>query len=153
MKKIVLVFAVFLMTVACFAESGKIYSSIDSATLLGIMKQQGYSAELNNNADIIWRKDGVVSHILFSNGRKNESNFYFFCCYSYDADKSAKALDLCNEYNKKNKFGKSYVFNGAVCYCLSINLRGGVTEERIIDYLDDCMVFSKQWKKLVVEKL
>lgn len=151
MKKIVIVFALFCSLFACYGQ--EIYSKIDARTLLGIMRDEGYSVSLDKDADIIWKKDGVRSCILFSDGNKEQTNFYFLCSFKIDQEKIAKALAICNEYNKTKRFGKSYVRKDAVVFNLPLNLRNGVTKSRIIDYLDDCQTFFKSWKKEVVDKI
>ena len=152
MKKIVIVFALFCSLFACYGQ--EIYSKIDARTLLGIMRNEGYSASLNKEY-ISWEKDGVKSVIFFPKGNNVEQTYFCFVgCYKFDQDndKIAKALVLCNEYNKST-FGTSYVLGDKVVFNLPLNLRNGVTKSRIIDYLDDCQTIFKTWKKEVVDKI
>ena len=151
MKKIVIVFALFCALFVCNGQ--EIYSKMNARTLLNIMSSEGYAVTLDKNADILWKKDGVRSKIIFSNGKEDQTNFYFVCTYAIKTDKVANAIVISNEFNKGTRFGKSYVIENAVVFQLTLNLRNGVTKERIIDYCDDCQSFVRGWKKEVVDKL
>ena len=151
MKKIVIICVLVCSQFACYCQ--EIYSKMDARTLLGIMRDEGYSVSLDKDADIIWKKDGVRSCILFSDGNKEQTNFYFLCSFKIDQDKVAKALAISNEFNKSKRFGKSYVRKDAVVFNLPLNLRDGVTKRRIIDYLDDCQRVFNIWKKEVLDKI
>lgn len=151
MKKIVIVFALFCALFVCNGQ--EIYSKMNARTLLNIMRSEGYAVTLDKDADILWKKDGVRSNIIFSNGKEDQTNFYFVCSYTIKTDKIANAIVISNEFNKGTRFGKSYVNKDSVVFQLTLNLRNGVTKERIIDYLDDCQSFFRDWKKKVVDKL
>ena len=101
MKKIVIMFSLFCALFACYGQ--EIYSKMDARTLLRIMRDEGYSVSLDKDADIIWKKDGVESLILFSDGNKEETNFYFRCSFSIEQDKVAQAIVNSNEFNKRTK--------------------------------------------------
>lgn len=152
MKKFAVVFAlIFCAMFVCQAQ--EIYSRMNSRTLLRLMRNEGYSVSLDNEADINWKKDGVKFNIIFHDGNKEETNFYFRCSYEIDENKIANALFHSNEFNINKKFGKSYVLKKSVVFTMTLNLRGGVTKARIIDFLDDCLVVVKVWKKDVVDKI
>ena len=132
----------------------KIYTSVDAEIILDIMKKQGYEVQLDKDCDIEWDINGVKCRIIFDDGRKKQSNFFFACTFSIDPSSAANAIVKCNEYNRKAKFGTCYVGkkNNSVTYQLTLNLRGGVTEARIIDFFDDCKQLLGHWRKSIFGK-
>lgn len=157
MKKLAFVVMFALMSVACFAQN--IYSSVSASTVANLMRKEGYSVSIDNDGDIKWQLNGYKSFLLFKDGKQNNNtNFYFYTGFGIEEDDFADALILCNEYNKTQKFGKSFVEqrnDGSylVCYQLTLNISKGVTEARMVDFFDDCRVFMKTWKEKVADKL
>lgn len=136
------------------SDNKKIYTLADAATILNLMKKHGYEVKLDKDFDIKWNIDGVNCYIVFDDGRKFQSSFFFICSFSIDPNYAANTIVKCNEYNRTTKFGKTYVSkkNDSVIFKLMLNLRGGVTEERLIDFFDDCKQFSGHWKKKMFGK-
>ncbi len=157
MKKLAFVVMFALMSVACFAQN--IYSSVSASTVANLMRQNGYSVSIDDEGDINWKLEGFKTFLIFKDGNQNNNtNFYFRINFDIDEDEIADALILSNEYNKTQKFGKSYVDQRSdgsylVSYNLTLNISKGVTEARMVDFFDDCRVFMKTWKEKVVDKL
>ena len=155
MKKFAVLLAVFCLTFA--ASAAEVYRSLNASQLCSIMRSQGYSAELNKDSDILWKYDGIKCFIYFENGNNKEDRFFFSCTYSFDKNdkKLVNALLLSNVFNREKIIGKSFLGknNDAIILNLPLVLEGGVTRERIIDWLDDCMLLLKVWKGEVVDKI
>lgn len=155
MKKLLLVLA--FAWIVPFSWGAEIYTEIDSSTLMRMMRNEGYSVSLDSDADIVWKKDGIKSYIIFSDGNERCNSIYFRCGFSFDGDKVADAVVQCNEYNSKYRFGKAYVEvkdgKYAVVFQYPFILRGGVTKERIQYFFKECIDFFGDWKKTVVDPL
>jgi hypothetical protein len=109
---------------------------------MDIMKAQGYNVMLReeNNA-IAWFM--VANSIgLISTDKPHSLNFY-----SYVKGGTATLKDA-NAWNKEKKYSKMYLDKDKdVVLELDLDLTGGVTEARIIDFIVTCRVSYNVWYK------
>lgn len=124
--------------------SGQTIESISPKDLMAIFKSQGYSCEFSSERAIVWTIDGLrTTMILSSSG----SQIMFRAAFG-DGNATMKRV---NNWNKNRQFSRSYLDDdGDPVLELDLDLEGGVTKERIIDYLKTCRTSYLQWVREVV---
>jgi hypothetical protein len=121
-------------------------SIIKSATVddvYRLMQSEGYSVEMKDKS-IIWRIDGFRTLMLISD---SGSYVQFHSSFS-DGNATLKKV---NDWNRTKIFSHSYMDDeGDPHLELELDLEGGVTRARFIDYLLTCKVSFSAWLDKVV---
>ena len=124
------------------AES-PVYLNITPAELTQLMLEEGYSAREDNGVD--WKSDGVNTHLLFIDGTQS---IQFYVAYENSGDST---LEKVNEWNKTKRYSRSYSDNdNDPVLELDLDLAGGVTRDRILDFLKTCRASTSAWIREVL---
>ena len=126
----------------------RIITELTAAEIVEIMKDEGYSVELESYADqepdVLWQLDGNTC-IIFTYDDGHAIQFYVGF-----TDTNATLRDV-NEWNKTKRFSRSYLDDeGDPCLELDLDFAGGITESRLHDFFRTCKVSFQQWHKYVV---
>jgi len=122
-----------------------IYSTIDTEGLLEIMKEEGYAASSSEKDVVIWKHDGYKSNVFISG--RNGSNLQFHISFG-DGNATLKKI---NEWNRTKRYSRTYLDDeGDPHLELDLDLEGGVTRARIVDFLSTCRVSMGAWCNEVV---
>ena len=115
-----------------------VYQNITPAELTQLMRDEGYAAEEDNGVD--WKLDGVNTHLLFMDGTQS---IQFYVAYENSGDTT---LESVNQWNKTHRYSRSYIDddNDPVLE-LDLDLAGGVTRDRILDFLRTCRASTSAW--------
>lgn len=115
-----------------------VYLNITPAELTQLMREEGYSVEENDGVD--WKLDGVNTHLLFMDGTQS---IQFYVAYENSGNST---LENVNHWNKNNRYSRSYLDddNDPVLE-LDLDLAGGVTRDRILDFLRTCRASTSAW--------
>lgn len=128
------------------ADDLRIYTTIDNDGLLAIMKEEGYSASINEKGTLIWKLEGYRAQVFVS--RESGSNVQFHISFK-DANATPKKV---NDWNAKRRYSRTYLDDDGDPHLeLDLDLEGGVTRARIVDFLVTCRVSTTAWCKHVVE--
>lgn len=119
------------------AES-PVFLSISPTELTQLMREEGYSVEEDNGVD--WKLDGVNTHLLFMDGTQS---IQFYVAYQNSGNST---LESVNQWNKTHRYSRSYLDddNDPVLE-LDLDLAGGVTRDRILDFLQTCRASTSAW--------
>lgn len=127
------------------ALADRIYSTINTEGLLEIMKEEGYAASSSENDIVIWKHDGYKSHVFISG--RNGSNLQFHTSFG-DCNATLKKI---NEWNRTKRYSRTYLDDDGDPHLeLDLDLTGGVTLARIVDFLSTCRVSMDAWCDEVV---
>jgi len=109
------------------------------------MKQEGYAITMRDDSYVEWRIDGRKSQIFVADdGRSVQFHTAFL-------DTKA-TLNTVNDWNQSKKYSRSYLDDdGDPHLQLDLDLSGGITEARIIDFLATCRQSFERWLKEVVD--
>jgi hypothetical protein len=124
----------------------KIYEKISLPELQSIMKSQGYTVDFFEEKEVLaWYFDEEIS--LLSTDKPYTINFY-----TYKKNVNTTANDV-NEWNRQFKYSKTFIDTDKdVSLELDLDLSGGITQERIVDFLFTCEVSFKEWNKRVIKQ-
>jgi hypothetical protein len=155
-KYYILVFALFASSVffsqIAMAQSGysqKLYDSLTLTQIFKIMQKENYDVELaGEDIAINWTIEG--DEILITTDEPNSINFY---TYLGSSDVVRNSLADANKWNTEYKYSKMYIDrDDDIVFELDLDLTGGVTEARIIDYFKTCFRSYHAWLKYVHDK-
>jgi len=149
-KKISQLFAGLIMasllgcaTTSSTRAESPVYLNITPAALTQLMSEEGYAVEEEDGVD--WKIDGVNTHLLFMDGTQS---IQFYVAYENSGDST---LEKVNEWNKSKRYSRSYLDddNDPVLE-LDLDLAGGVTRDRILDFLKTCRASTSAWVREVL---
>lgn len=121
----------------------RIITTVTREYLNSILTGEGYSTKIDKEK-LLWMIDGVKTLMIVSD---DKASVQFYCAFNTGAN-----LRKVNEWNKSKRYSRSYVDNdGDPVLELDLDLVGGVTEKRILDFFVTCRRSLEAWKKEVVE--
>jgi len=116
--------------------------SIDD--LAELMEGEGYAVEVNNENFVQWKVDGYRCQVFVA----DDSQAVQFHVSFSDGNATLKKVNL---WNATKRFSRTYLDeDGDPHLELDLDLAGGVTRERIVDYLRTCKVSLATWCDEVV---
>jgi len=116
--------------------------SIDD--LAELMEGEGYAVEVNNENFVQWKVDGYRCQVFVA----DDSQAVQFHVSFSDGNATLKKVNL---WNATKRFSRTYLDeDGDPHLELDLDLAGGVTRERIVDYLRTCKVSLSTWCDEVV---
>ncbi|MDR3154886.1 MAG: YbjN domain-containing protein [Deltaproteobacteria bacterium] len=132
------------------AAQGDVYQKITPDQLFALMHDQGYDVSLGDSVNggklINWEIDGFTTVILFFDGGLS-IQFYG------GVAGGGPSLDKINAFNRDYRFSRTYLDSkGDPNLELDLDLEGGVTRGRILDYLITCRLALANWLANVIAK-
>jgi hypothetical protein len=106
---------------------------------MAIMKAKGYDVQHHEDKEVVsWTLGADIA--LMTTDKPNSLNFYTYT-------KGGKAtLEDANGWNKEYKYSKMYLDkDNDPTLELDLDLTGGVTEDRIIDFIYTCKISYDRW--------
>lgn len=144
LQRISLAFALTLLLAysSLALSNSPVFNSIHVTQLEQIMQQQGYTVEVDSDGDILWRLDGMTMFILVQ-----DTALQFYSVLPG----VESSLETVNEWNRTKRYSRSYLDSDQDPVLeLDLDLAGGVTEDRIIDFLSTCRLSFSAWLKEVM---
>lgn len=130
------------------AESGVI-DTLSMESVTEALKGDGYAAETEpgengKESTVLWKLNGSKCHIMpYDDGH----SIQFYVCFSG----TSATLEKVNDWNRNKRFSRSYLDDeGDPCLELDLDLAGGITKDRLLDYFKTCSVSFEQWHKDVL---
>ena len=145
-RMIIIVCAVFCCALSAGAgeRTALVYDSFSPDTVLKIMKEEGYNVSLTDDNDIRWKLDGYKTWITFY---KDNRSLQFYSGFSSDDATLAKH----NEFNVKYRYGRSLMpKQGSARLEIDLDFDGGISKERLIDFLKTCSRLFTVWREKVL---
>ena len=127
------------------SSADQLFKSITRVQMKSIMDSEGSSVTPDDDGDLVWKIDGFKSFLFVA---KDETSIQFHASFKSDNTTVRKV----NEWNRTMRYSKTYLdSDGDPHLELDLDLAGGVTRARIIDFLKTCTLSFGNWKKQVVE--
>ena len=129
------------------AEDGSdvVISTITTEELRSIMKAEGYETIFDKDGDVVWKIEGFKSHVFVA---KDGKAIQFHSSFS-DGNATLKKV---NEWNQSKRFSRTYLDDDGDPHLeLDLDMDGGVTVARLLDFLKTCRVSFDAWCRDVVE--
>jgi hypothetical protein len=129
------------------ARAEAVISSLTRSDLRKIMAAEGYSAvdhEEHANA-ILWKTEGYRASIFVE---KSGTSLQFYAVFKATETSS---LGKVNQWNRSKRYSRSYIDkDGDPVLELDLDLAGGITRARIIDFLKTCQGSFVVWRQEVL---
>lgn len=128
-----------------FAGQHTVLKRITLREISETMQQEGYAVTVRDDSYIEWRIDGRKSQIFVADDGRS--------LLFHTAFLDTKAtLATINDWNRSKKYSRSYLDDDADPHLeLDLDLSGGITEARVIDFLATCRQSFERWVKEVVD--
>jgi len=119
-------------------------SRIDTALLGRILAEEGYAYTTDKDGDFIWKMEGYRTLLAVA---KDKTSLTFRASFS----SKGVGLSKINAWNQSKRFSKTYLDDSEdPILQLDLDLAGGVSRERIKDYLRTCRISLTTWISEVV---
>ena len=132
-----------LFGMAGTAQAQAVFSKTSTAQLESIMKQEGYSYTVDKDGDLVWKIDGYSALLLIP---KDKESILFRASFDRNVP-----LSRINSWNRTKKYSRSYLDdeNDPVLE-LDLDLEGGVTPARIVNFLKTSNISFSVWRNEVL---
>jgi hypothetical protein len=141
---IALVLAFFLST-PLFAANDDLLMSVSQSELMAILHSEGYAASIDEDGDLMWKVEGVKTYFFFDHDGK-------IIKFHVSFSGTDATLMKINEWNSTKRFSRSFLnSNGNPTLILDLDLTGGITKARLLDYIATCKMSLNSWYKQVVK--
>jgi hypothetical protein len=120
---------------AAAVQAAQIYERIGPQEMIAILESEGYSnASVDQDGDVELRMQGSVVYFIMAEDRES---IQFYCGWEHDG----VSLATINEWNRGKKYSRAYLDQqGNPVLELDLDLAGGVTRERITDFIDTAKI-------------
>ncbi len=127
------------------AANSDVVTTLNVDQLYKLMHDEGYAVEKSEDGFVKWKVEGLKTVMFVA---KDSKSIQFYASFT-DGNATLKKV---NEWNKNKKYSRSYLNDdGEPCLELDLDLEGGVTEARIIDFLATCRISLDGWYADVVK--
>jgi len=126
-----------------------VVDNISSKDLNDLMKKQGYTITIEDDDKNrqLWMIDGLKG-VMVVKGQTLQ--FIAVCDGSSWHSPRSVLLDKANDWNLQHRFSQCFVINEDFALELDLDLTGGVTEDRIVDFAKTCRQSFEVWNATVV---
>lgn len=123
----------------------KVVSQITKQEVLRLLLREGYAASLDKAGEVVWKMDGFTALMFVPEERTSLQ-------YSIVFTEGKWKLETVNRWNRDRRYSRSYLDkDGDLHLELDLDLVGGVTEARILDFFRTCLLSFQAWNKEVVQ--
>lgn len=121
------------------AQRPAIITTLSKAQLYELMKAEGYAVSIDEDGDLLWKIDGLRT-FMFSVGQGDSLQFH--TAFS-DGDAT---LEKINAWNRDIRYSRTYLDESGDPHLeLDLDLTGGVTQARILDFIQTCQISLRHW--------
>ena len=127
------------------AVQGSVLDTITLDQMTAIMKKEGYSVKTDERGVILWKLDGINAQMFVA---KDGHSLQFHSAFG-DGNATLKKV---NKWNRTKRYSRTYLDDeGDPHLELDLDLAGGVSRNRIIDFLRTCRLSLVLWVQEVVK--
>ncbi len=130
------------------ARSAVVYDSISPMTLCNWLQEEGYSASIDDDNDIVLKINGYKTFITFFKGN---NSIQFYAIFKSDGITPSKIFN----FHKNYRYARTY-YNSekkSAYLELDFDFEGGVTKQNVLNNIKHCKRLFEIWydKVLVVK--
>ena len=135
-----------------FADMPLVISSVSGEQLLHLLREEGYSCSFDDDGDILWKMDGFTTYLFLS---RDQNIITFQTGFHCGDEDEVSLLKRINQWHRSIRFARTFFEQreeGAdlIKLELDIDLTGGVTKERLIDFFITCRDMFSKWRAEVL---
>lgn len=133
-----------LLCLSCGVTSfaTEIIEKITPTELSSMLKNNGYSVTEVEKEGVRINFDGTKCVFFISD---NNRFIQLWCAFSTEVP-----LEKLNTWNQETRFGKTYASNGGTHLEIDLDLTGGITEDRLLDFFKTCKMILWDWEQTVL---
>jgi len=148
LRRKALLFAAFLFVAlsvpALSAQAQRVVETTSKSKMMDLMKDQGYNVKLDDDGDILWKLDGVSTYMFVADD--GESIQFYTKFNTEDVP-----MEKINAWNRDKRYSRTYIDKkGFPVLELDLDFAGGITEKRIIDFINTCKASLSRWQSEVL---
>lgn len=118
--------------------------TISISQLESIAKQEGYSVTRDKDGDLKWKLEGYSSYLVVAGDHQSIQFYVGF-------DDSHVSWQAINRWNRNRIYSRSYLDDeGSPFLELDLDLEGGVSQARVVNFLFTCRVSFLAWLREVI---
>lgn len=122
-----------------------VITDITPADIKTLMESEGYSVTLDKKGVVTWKIEGFRTHLFTA---EDGGSIQFHASFS-DGNATLKKV---NEWNRNKRFSRTYLDeDGDPHLELDLDLEGGVTIQRVLEFLKSSRWSFEAWCRDVVE--
>lgn len=126
------------------AQRAEIITAMTKVQLRDLMKAEGYAVSIDDDGDLLWKIDGLHTS-LFVVGEGDSLQFHIAF-----SDGNA-TLEKVNAWNRDMRYSRNYLDESGDPHLeLDLDLAGGVTQARVLDFIRTCHLSLQKWIEVVV---
>lgn len=126
------------------AQRSEIITTMTKTQLHDLMRAEGYAVSIDEDGDLLWKIDGLRA-FMFVVGQGDSLQFHIAF-----SDGEA-TLEKVNAWNRDIRYSRNYLDDSGDPHLeLDLDLAGGVTQARILDFIKTCQISLQQWIDAVV---
>lgn len=128
------------------AAPGLLFETITVEQVKKIMEGEGYSVSVDKEGVLHWKIDGYNAVMFVDKDGGRWLQFYA----AFEG--GSATMEKVNAWNQTKRYSRSYL-DDKKCPCLELDLDldGGVSRDRVVDFLKTCRVSFNCWCQEVVE--
>lgn len=136
--------AALVLAVHPAPAAADVLTQVSTSAIAQMMKDEGYAATVDKDGDIVWKIDGVTTLLLVDTKAKALS-------FRVSFKNERTTLKMVNDWNRTTRFSQSYMDEeGDPVLQSDLQFEGGITTERVHDYLRLCRRLLEVWTKEVL---
>jgi len=144
MVAILVVAATVGVPTANAGKDQKIITSINVEQMKTILKDEGYAVSIDDDGDLEWKIEGFRTYLLISDDGE-------YIQFQTSFEDTEATMETVNAWNQSKRYSRSYLDDdGDPILELDLDLEGGVTHARIVDYLKTCRLSFQSWLNEVI---
>lgn len=117
----------------------RVYSRISAEEMKAIMQGEGYAVSTDDDGELRWKIEGFHTFIVVYD---DQESVQFRAAFG-DVETT---MDEVNQWNATKRYSTSYLDDeGDPVLNLDLDLAGGVTRARIVDFLKTCKMSFETW--------
>ena len=130
-----------------------IISGISTEQFMVFAREEGYSCSVDDDGDLLWKLDGYTTYLFIS---KSSHIITFQTGFQCSEEDELALLQRINDWHRGIRFARSYFERwpenvDLVKLELELDLTGGITRERLIDFLSICRDMFTKWRAEVLD--
>ncbi|MFC1512225.1 YbjN domain-containing protein [Candidatus Latescibacterota bacterium] len=135
----IIAFLAVYSTVVYAQQSEQVYETISKSQIMSIMQGEGYAVSYDEREEILWKLEGNPTYIYFID---DDQSIMFWA--GVESDNTT--LRNVNDWNMNARYSRAYIDEeGDPILELDLDLEGGVTRDRIVDFLITCRDSYNLW--------
>ena len=141
--------AICMVVAVCTVATGQtntsqIITRVQSESLRDLMREMDFQASIDSDGDILWHIGGIKTFIIPDDAGRS---LMFLVAFRGEG-----SLSKANTWNERFKFSRCSVREGSMYLRADLDLDGGITRERLKDWIGTCVALTFKFVSFLDEE-